>query len=210
MILLRLCVLFCTCDGSTYLIFVKERYCWRYLSDRAETSQYCSYILVLLTAALRFTVQSLYTLYGEQSHSFSTNLCIFSSLYICTVVRAFSFFLIIIFLFHLYLTGRRQYVNYKGAEFYTFDCPSVVPQGCNLGPMLFLLCINDIANTIRHSHPLLYADDIKLYKEIKTEEDSELLQQYLDKLANWSTENCLSFNIKKCESITFSRKRNPF
>ncbi len=48
------------------------------------------------------------------------------------------------------------------------------------------IIIYDIANTIRHSHTLLYADDIKLYKEIKTKEESELLQQDLDKLANWS------------------------
>ncbi len=75
--------------------------------------------------------------------------------------------------------------------------------------MLFLLFINDIANTIRHSHVLLYADDIKLYKEIKTKEDSELLQQDLDKLANWSTENGLPFNIKICESITFTNKQKP-
>ncbi len=59
-------------------------------------------------------------------------------------------------------------MNYKGAESYTFDYPSDIPQGSNLGPMLFLLFINDTANTIRHSHTLLYADDIKLYKEIKT------------------------------------------
>ncbi len=95
-------------------------------------------------------------------------------------------------------------------ESYTFDWPSGVPQGSNLGPMLFLLFINDITNTIRHSYILLYADDIKLHKEFKTQEDSELLQQDLDKLANWSIENCLPFNIKKCESITFTRKWNPF
>ncbi len=61
----------------------------------------------------------------------------------------------------------------------------------------------------RHSHILLYADNIKLYKEINTKEDSELLQQDLDKLANWSQVNCLSCNIKKCESITFTCKQNP-
>ncbi len=67
--------------------------------------------------------------------------------------------------------------------------------------MLFLLIINDIAYTIRHSHILLYADDMKLYEEIKAKGNSELLQLHLDKLVNWSTENCLPFNIKKSESI---------
>ncbi len=54
--------------------------------------------------------------------------------------------------FHTHLTGSRQYVNYKGAESYTLDCPLGVAQGSNLGPTLFLLFVNDIANTIVHSH----------------------------------------------------------
>ncbi len=116
---------------------------------------------------------------------------------------------VLVTFFHMYLTGRRQYVNYKWAESYTSDCPSDAPQGSNLGSTLFLLFINDISNIIRHSHILLYADDIKLYKEIKTKGDSKLLQQDFDKLANWSTENSLPFNIKKCESITFTCKQKP-
>ena len=64
-----------------------------------------------------------------------------------------------------------------------FCCPSGVPQGSDLVPMLFLLFINDITDIMRSSSILPYADDTKLFRPILTIEDTVALQRDLDSLA---------------------------
>ena len=84
-----------------------------------------------------------------------------------------------------------------------------MPQGSVLGPLLFLLYINDINDLILSpgSKLVLYADDILLYHPIVSENDYALLQRDVDALGVWSLLNLLSFNIKKCKSMTLSRKK---
>jgi hypothetical protein len=53
-----------------------------------------------------------------------------------------------------------------------------------------------------------YADDLKLFKEIRSVRDAHLLQSDLDALERWSGENRLSLNIEKFSSITISRKKH--
>ena len=105
-----------------------------------------------------------------------------------------------------YFKDPKQYVAYKGYESKTYLCPSGVPQGNNMGPLLFLIFINDITERITASKILLYADDIKLYKSVRARADSEELQTDLNAMSKWNEDNSLSFNIKKCEKITFSGK----
>ena len=109
-------------------------------------------------------------------------------------------------LFKSYLKDRRQYVVYKGKSSDFFGCPSGVPQGSNLGPYLFMLYISDIHSAINNSSCLLYADDLKLYREIKDERDQHLLQKDLDQIAEWSDMNKLPLNINKCGKMTFTHK----
>ena len=62
---------------------------------------------------------------------------------------------------------------------------SGVPQGIVLGPLMFLIFINDISNNI--SSPLrLFADDCLLYRVIKSEKDASQLQYDLDQLSQWA------------------------
>ena len=70
--------------------------------------------------------------------------------------------------------------------------------------LLFLLYINDINNLILSpgSKLVLYANDIPLYRPIVSENDYTLLQRDVDALGVWSLLNFLSFNIKKCKSMT--------
>ena len=95
-----------------------------------------------------------------------------------------------------YLAGRTQYVGYRGAESYSFPCPSGVPQGSNLGPLFFAIFINDIGEKIKHSNVLLYADDMKIYSRIVHKENCSRLQNDINTITEWSEENRLPFNVK--------------
>ena len=112
-------------------------------------------------------------------------------------------------LFKSYLQDRKQYVVCKGRVSNLYECPSGVPQGSNLGPYLFLLYISDIQENLCHSKCLLYADDLKMYREINNERDQQLLQQDLNELAKWGDENRLPLNINKCSKVTFTRRPSP-
>ena len=104
-----------------------------------------------------------------------------------------------------YLSNRKLKITLKNEESYMFTTKSGVPQGSILGPLLFLLYINDITCNI-NCKALLFADDLKLYKEINSLNDALNLQDNLNKLANWCYNWKLSLNMEKCFSMTISRK----
>lgn len=89
-------------------------------------------------------------------------------------------------------------------------CPvsSGVPQGTVLGPVLFLLFINDLPSTI-NSPCKLFADDLLVYNQIRDERDVARLQDDMDSLAAWETTWGMQFHPDKCETITITRKRAP-
>ena len=68
--------------------------------------------------------------------------------------------------FNSYLNGRTQRVRMKNYISKLTNVSSGVPQGSHLGPLLFLIYINDINRYIKHCKFLLYADDLKLYMKI--------------------------------------------
>lgn len=105
-----------------------------------------------------------------------------------------------------FLRGRSQCVKVKGFESDFFPVHSGVPQGSHCAPLLFNLFINDLGDYLKYSTPSFYADDLKLYKEIRTVEDSIELQRDMDALWEWSQVNNLNLNIKKCFFISFYHK----
>lgn len=109
-------------------------------------------------------------------------------------------------LFTSYLIERKQHVECMGYTSESYSATSGVPQGSNLGPLLFIIFINDIQYCIRHSDFLMYADDFKIFKKIVTYADCEQLQQDLTAVYNWSINNKLPFNINKCLVISYTRK----
>lgn len=86
---------------------------------------------------------------------------------------------------------------------------SGVPQGSNLGPLLFSLFINDVAFVLPTGQRVFYADDVKIFIIISSIEDCLELQRLLDLFEDWSKRNLLDLCIAKCNTISFSRKRQP-
>jgi hypothetical protein len=110
-------------------------------------------------------------------------------------------------LFRSYLLDRRHYVTYQNFVSKSFTPTSGVPQGSNLGPLLFLLFINDMVNVIT-CEKLLFADDLKLFIRIESDSDFNLLQNNLDAVVEWSSRNRLSLNTAKCFVSSYSRIRS--
>lgn len=109
--------------------------------------------------------------------------------------------------FSSYLASRKQYVHYNGYNSHKYIASSGVPQGSNLGPLLFLLFINDLSMQLSCEH-LLYADDLKIFSNITKIQECEVLQNNLNTLRNWCHKNKLHLNISKCKIVTFSRKKH--
>ena len=109
--------------------------------------------------------------------------------------------------FSTYLLNRPHIVSYQGQKSFVYHSTSGIPQGSNLGPLLFLIFINDAPFAITHSSCLLYADDLKIYRPVLCHNDSLLLQEDLDGLTTWCELNNLFLNIKKCQIISFSRRQ---
>ena len=84
---------------------------------------------------------------------------------------------------------------------------SGVPQGSHLGPLLFVIFINDLVPRLEHSSIFLYANDVKIFRNIASPRDASLLQLDLIILSQWSTENGLSLNSSKCNILSFHRSR---
>ena len=108
-----------------------------------------------------------------------------------------------------YLTDRQLNVKIGAAISEPFVNYSGVPQGSNLGPLLFSLFFNDVCLVVPQGCRLLYADDVKIYCVIKSLVDCQRLQAIIDCFASWCERNCLVISVKKCSVISFSRKRSP-
>lgn len=106
-----------------------------------------------------------------------------------------------------YVTNRKQIVKVKNFTSCPFSIPSGVPQGSHLAPLLFILFINDLH--FDNSNKLLFADDVKFFRVIKSSSDSVLLQNDLNRLSIWCKRNKLMLNVDKCKVMSFSRSRYP-
>jgi hypothetical protein len=83
-----------------------------------------------------------------------------------------------------------------------------VPQGSVLGPLLFVIYINDLPESVKFFPCKLYADDSKILAEIKDESDALKLQQDIDSIVNWSDTWLMRLNYEKCKVMHIG-KRNP-
>ena len=106
-----------------------------------------------------------------------------------------------------YLYNRQQ-VKLNSPLSVVFNVTSGVPQGSHLGPLLFSLFINDLIDSLSSS-TLLFADDMKLYRQINSSQDLIILQIDLNTIFNWCLRNNMYLNIAKCYFMRFSRLIKP-
>ena len=86
---------------------------------------------------------------------------------------------------------------------------SGVPQGTVLGPLLFLIHINDLPDCV-DSRVRLFADDCLVYREISSQDDQMALQRDLKCLENWAHAWGMKFNPSKCTILSIHRSKSPF
>lgn len=108
-----------------------------------------------------------------------------------------------------YLNNRTQLVTMKGFSSTPISVSSGVPQGSHLGPLLFVIFINDLINRLS-SRCLLYADDLKIYNDITDTASCIVLQKDLNTVSNWCVLNGMSLNVNKSCVISFTKKKNRY
>jgi hypothetical protein len=103
-----------------------------------------------------------------------------------------------------YLTKRQSQVRVSGILSSPFAVLSGVPHGSVLGSLLFNIFMNDLCNVIKYSRYLLFADDIRIFRVIKSHNDCNRLQS----VQGWCTANFMKLKLAKPELFPFSRKTN--
>ena len=112
--------------------------------------------------------------------------------------------------FQSYLSNRSQCVTYDGVESSLGSIKCGVPQGSILGPLLFLLYINDLSFVCKYTFPVLFADDTNLFLSGKDVSSlSQMMTSELGEISEWLKVNKLSLNIKKTHYIVFSGGKRP-
>ena len=108
-----------------------------------------------------------------------------------------------------FLNNRKQRVVVDGSFSNYADVESGIPQGTVLGPLLFLLHINDLLSCVNFK-VCLFADDCLLYREIKNNQDQIDMQRDLDALMDWGPTWGMKFNAKKCNIMRVSQTSAAF
>lgn len=108
-----------------------------------------------------------------------------------------------------FLANRKQRVVINGNASDWSNVISGIPQGSILGPILFIIYINDLPEIV-DSTCRLFADDTKLYKVINNNTDQTSLQDDINSFCNWSKDWLLRFNVNKCKVLHIGNKEYDF
>ena len=117
--------------------------------------------------------------------------------------------------FKSYLSDRQQYVEVDGVKSETKYIRTGVPQGSTLGPLLFIIYMNDINEVSDSLKSILFADDtslnstISVFPSINCEELSAKITSELSKISDWLRANKLSINVKKTKFMQFRYSQKP-
>ena len=109
-----------------------------------------------------------------------------------------------------YLKGREQSVVIENCSSSSKPVLSGVPQGSILGPILFVLFINDLPSGLSPGTELaLYADDTKIWRGITSYLDHQILQNDINYLNTWATSNKMKFHPLKCKVVSIHSSPSP-
>jgi hypothetical protein len=108
-----------------------------------------------------------------------------------------------------FLSNRTQTVVLENTTSDKIPVLSGVPQGTVLGPILFLIYINDLPEYLKHSNIRLFADDSIIYRKIQSQKDCLDLQDDLEATAKWEEDRLMAFHPDKCNLLSITTKRKP-
>jgi hypothetical protein len=115
-------------------------------------------------------------------------------------------------LFKSYLTNRYQYVKYDNSKSDLLPITTGVPQGSILGPLLFIIYINDMPNASDAFKFTMYADDTTLLTRLNIglPNNTDIINAEIKQITNWLSVNKLSLNVSKSKYMVFNTKRRVF
>ena len=109
-----------------------------------------------------------------------------------------------------YLSNRKQFVSINGIQSSMQGVSIGVPQGSVLGPLLFLIYINDLPRATKKLHSILFADDTTMYlSHDNVMSLANSMSEDLIHVSAWLIANCLTLNINKTYYIVFSHRQIP-
>ena len=103
------------------------------------------------------------------------------------------------------LSHRKQRIRINNIFSNWQEVISGIPQGSVIGPLLFVIFINDLPDVIKNSHIFLFADDMKLFNPIYNEDNCNILQKDLTSAEKWSETSLLKFHPDKCCNMRIGR-----
>ena len=111
-----------------------------------------------------------------------------------------------------YLENRQQYVEFRNTKSSILQISTGVPQGSILGPLLFLVYINDFPSASGYFNFIMYADDTTLYSNIDSPNQNNMMRltetkinAELAKIDEWLKINKLSLHLKKSKYLVFKK-----
>ena len=106
-----------------------------------------------------------------------------------------------------YMSERKQFVSFQNVVSDAREITCGVPQGSVLGPLLFIIYINDISEPLNKCSCTLFADDTTICSNSSEGKASTILENDLDRLKDWLNKNKLSLNIEKSNCVLFGRSK---